>query len=489
MGFEGNDGFYKLMRVSYCLNLGLFLFNLSTLCRKSVSIEFILYNIEINYIYRSASFNSQKDSIMKKLLLVSSSLLSTAVMAAMPVNQPIGSSFTLSSSPNQRALATALGNPAAPFLMVNEQDDDNFRFGILGPLSIGIEMGDVSDLGDRVEEIEDILDASYSTPAAAQTGVDKANEILNGIGNTAYVKTSVALQVPLMPVIYKTDNNGAFMLDASISSVAKANVITDEISNTGATIDDNDTSFQARTAVDLAIGLGYSQAMWENSHGMLVGGVKATMHNISMGHALVALDDDSDDADDAISNAVDDDAIETSNVGIDLGAIWMSNNYQLGVTLANINEPEFDGVALDTSCTSRSCTAASNLIANGKVTSGQKYIMEMQTTIDAAVSTSGKQVTLGMSYDTNAVKDAVGDEYQWAAASISYYGDSHFLPGLRVGYRQNMAGTELSYGSFGLTILKRLNLDIAVALDTVEDEDGDEMPRSVYFALGYDTAF
>jgi hypothetical protein len=52
-----------------------------------------------------------------------------------------------------------------------------------------------------------------------------------------------------------------------------------------------------------------------------------------------------------------------------------------------------------------------------------------------------------------------------------------------------MAGTELSYATAGLTILKRLNLDVAVGLDTVEDEDGDEMPRSVYFSLGYDTAF
>ncbi|MDP5055848.1 MAG: conjugal transfer protein TraF, partial [Marinomonas hwangdonensis] len=85
---------------------------------------------------------------MKKLAIFSTSLLSSAVMAAMPVNQPVGSSFTLSSAPNIRALSTVHGNPAAPFLMVNQDDNDSFRFGILGPLSIGVEMGDVSDLGD-----------------------------------------------------------------------------------------------------------------------------------------------------------------------------------------------------------------------------------------------------------------------------------------------------------------------------------------------------
>ncbi|WP_421849292.1 hypothetical protein [Marinomonas sp.] len=73
--------------------------------------------------------------------------------------------------------------------------------------------------------------------------------------------------------------------------------------------------------------------------------------------------------------------------------------------------------------------------------------------------------------------------------ALPLYPDSHWLPGLRAGVPQNMAGTELSYATFGLTIVKRLNIDVAVALDTVKDEDGDELPRSAYFSIGYDTAF
>jgi len=415
---------------------------------------------------------------MKKLLLVSTSLISTAVMAAMPVNQPIGSSFTLSSAPNQRALATVFSNPAAPFLMVNQEDEDNFRFGIVGPLSVGIEMGDVSDLGDQVEEIEDLIDNANALNAVSNK--NRANEILDEIGDTAYAKTSLGMQVPFMPVIYKTDNNAAFILDASISAVAKGSLLADkvnvDIANEKLT---TDTSFYAQTATDFQIGLGYSQAMWQNSHGMLVGGAKANLHNLSMGRALVRLDDEDVDAGDAISDAISDDAVTSTGVGIDLGAVWVSNYYQIGVTLANINEPEFDGAPITTNDASDTYN----------VSATDKYVMEMQSTVDLAVSTSGKQVTLGMSYDTNAVKDAVGDEYQWAVASLSYYGDSHFFPGIRAGYRQNMAGSELSYATFGLTVLKRLNIDLAVALETVEDEDGDETPRSAYFSIGYDTAF
>ncbi|WP_409419120.1 conjugal transfer protein TraF [Marinomonas sp. RS-M-Aa-14] len=426
---------------------------------------------------------------MKKMAIVSMSLLSTAVMSAMPVNHPVGSSFTLSSAPNIRALSTALGNPAAPFLMVNQDDNDSFRFGILGPLSIGVEMGDVSDLDDRAEELEDLIDATYANATEANNALNKANGILNEIGDTAYIKVSASMQVPFMPLIYKTKNNGAFMLDASLSGVARANVITDDITVNGSDELVTDTSFQAKTATDLQIGLGYSQSMWQNDHGMLIGGAKASLHDISMGRALVSLSDESDNADDAISDAISDDAVSSTGVSLDLGAVWVSNYYQVGVTVANINEPEFDGAPINQSCATESCAAAGRLINKGKLTASEDYVMEMQTTIDAAVSTKGKQVTLGVSYDTNEVKDAVGDEYQWAAASLSYYGDSHFLPGIRVGYRQNMVGTELSYASLGLTFLKRLNIDLAVALDTVKDEDGDDLPRGGYFSIGYDTAF
>ncbi|MFT2112704.1 hypothetical protein [Marinomonas sp. 2405UD68-3] len=151
--------------------------------------------------------------------------------------------------------------------------------------------------------------------------------------------------------------------------------------------------------------------------------------------------------------------------------------------MANINEPEFDGAAFNASCVSESCAVAGRLIAAGKLEESNKHTMEMQTTADFSVSAEGKKVTLSMAYDVNEVKDAVGDEYQWAAMSVSYFGDSHIMPGIRAGYRQNMAGTELDYASFGVTLFKRFNVDLSVALDKVEDESGDEVPRGGFFIV------
>jgi len=90
------------------------------------------------------------------------------------------------------------------------------------------------------------------------------------------------------------------MLDASISAVVKGRLLAGQITRSGTELVAS-TSFYAQTATDLNVGLGYSQSMWENSHGMLVGGAKANIHQISMGRALVRLDDKNNDAGDAIS--------------------------------------------------------------------------------------------------------------------------------------------------------------------------------------------
>lgn len=95
---------------------------------------------------------------------------------------------------------------------------------------------------------------------------------------------------------------------------------------------------------------------------------------------------------------------------------------------------------------------------------------------------------LAASYELNEVADLVGDEYQWATVSTSYYSNSSFIPAVRLGYKKNMAGSELSYAMLGATLFKRLNLDLAYGLDTVEI-DGDKQPRSLYFSAGIESAF
>ena len=90
--------------------------------------------------------------------------------------------------------------------------------------------------------------------------------------------------------------------------------------------------------------------------------------------------------------------------------------------------------------------------------------------------------------DANAVPDPMGDDYQWFTLSAGYATESWWLPGIRAGYRKNLAGTELGYASFGLTAFKIVNFDIASTLDTTRIS-GTKLPRGLMASIGFQIAF
>jgi hypothetical protein len=90
--------------------------------------------------------------------------------------------------------------------------------------------------------------------------------------------------------------------------------------------------------------------------------------------------------------------------------------------------------------------------------------------------------------DTNAVSDPTGDDFQWLKISAGYATDSWWLPGARIGLRRNLAGTELTYLSVGITTLKILNIDIASTLDTVSIS-GTTLPQGIMLSIGFEFSF
>lgn len=425
-----------------------------------------------------------------------SCLISSQLMAAMPVYQPVGASYTLGTMANKRSLSTSLANPAAPYLMTTLQ---SFRHGYLGPIGFGYEVGDVSNLEDQVDELEGIVSStSYTSVAAADAAIARANGIIGDIADTAYIKFSGSLQVPFMPLIYKSQNRGAFMLDSSLSFVGKGSLLSDDISYSlsGSSYSLNtDTSMYIQSATDFRVGLGYSQVFGRFVSGALVLGGKVNVHEISLGRDLSVLVDDSSDSGSAFGDGLFDNQKSTTGIGLDLGALWVSDYYQLGATLANINEPDFDYESLG-ECSGlsgsklTSCNAANTFASAGKLALQSRYTMERQLTLEGALTSKNRQLSLAASYDVNAVKDPVGDDYQWQVVSLSYFSDNLIVPGARLGYRKNAAGEKLSYLTAGATLFQRLNLDLAYGLESTGSEGGSSsIPRSFFLSLGYDTAF
>lgn len=461
-------------------------------------------------------------------LMLGLGVSSSVAMASMYVYQPIGSSTVLGSYGNRHALSTAAGNPAASYLMANLQ---GFRVGFLGPIGIGIEGGGVDDINDRVDELEAIFDEDFTSSididaikteaqsapdpdafvvakidevlADINDSLDSADVVISDISRTTYAKFSTTVQGPFLPIIYKTRRRGVFTLDASASLVGRADVLADNLTLTGVdeleavtsasdldtvNVDDadveSDTSVYMKRASDLRFSLGYSEMVSRSETSALIVGGRLNFHRLALDQKLTVLSEDDDSSVSYSDFFLSRDSV-SSGISLDLGLILTGRNFQLGASIANVNEPEFDYKGLVSNCSGltgadkTSCETALRFAGKGVFSLNETYKMEAQMTVDAAVKSKDQHFSLAGSYDVNAIADPLGDEYQWATVSLSYYTDSWVLPGMRIGYRKNLVGSELNYYTAGLTFYRRLDVDVAYA---PENDNGNS---GAYVSVGY----
>jgi hypothetical protein len=105
--------------------------------------------------------------------------------------------------------------------------------------------------------------------------------------------------------------------------------------------------------------------------------------------------------------------------------------------------------------------------------------------LEASLFTPGRSWSAHLGYDADPATDPMGDRFQWLTVSAGFATDSWWIPGGRIGYRQNLAGTELKYLSIGFTAFRIFNLDISSALDTVRI-DGDKLPQGLMVSIGFE---
>lgn len=428
-------------------------------------------------------------------------ILSSSAHAADSVSQPLGASTTLGSATNVWSLSSVNNNPAASFMMVGK--GDKTRFGILTSISAGYELGDVDEIQDKVEELDEKMDSIEDNLTEALTLQEDFNELLAELGENASLKLMGGVTVPFMPFIYKTDSMGAFTLSADVSTMGAGKVLSDDAH---LVLNPLTNEFQLNTAtsiyvknfLDVKFSLGYSNILYSSGAGTLLAGARANFHQITLGKSVLALSAlDGDEIDDALEGEVEDNQNTTSAASFDLGLIWTAQHYQFGVTVDSLNEPTFAYKSLGTSCNDASvgednevakinCFAAAHFSSKGLINKDEIHTMSQQTSVEASVFSENKSWNLSVSYDVNSVNDAVGDLYQWANVSAQVHPNWWLISGLRGGYRQNMVGSELSYASVGATFIKGINFDVSYGLDSVGDTD---TPRSVYLSLGIETSF
>jgi len=226
----------------------------------------------------------------------------------------------------------------------------------------------------------------------------------------------------------------------------------------------------------------------------LYAGVQTNIYAASLNKQVLALENiDDDDASDAISDEIEENTVDTTGVGIDIGLLWAFPNAQFGLTFANINEPEFDYGDIGTNCSSivdpvRQSNCIVALSFANEITLSETAVMNAQTTIDAAVFSEGKHILLSGSADLNSSYDIVGREAQYLNASTSYFPDSYLIPSVRLGISKNLVGSKLTSLGFGFTLFGVVNFDVSGSLDKIE-VDGTEIPRQLGFNIGIEEKF
>jgi len=473
---------------------------------------------------------------MKRLLSASIVAAFCSHAAATPVYHPPGPNLTYGAVSNGQTLMSDINNPAAGAL-APLKEGDKIRFGVLSSIGTGVEYGAIDNLFDDLDAIAADFDFSnafssidnINTAAAVtevNTRINDINDLLTNIENNGYGKVFVSGHIPLMPMIIASDTlGGSLTFDLNFSGVARVGAVADTVGfdlaaaqtfinnnlaspvpvtsnlvdpTNNAGIGDvvitagnnnvtysltNDSVVRLKAAGVFEAGFGYSRNVYSTNSGNLLAGIRGKYYQVTLYQDVEKVEDETD-----TENLFEDfdykDGETSSNFGVDLGLLWAGDHYRVGATFANVNEPEFDYNAID--------PAKLAVINDPRISAllGEKlvYTMESQLTIEGALHTSNQKWVFGAAYDVNEVKGPTGDEYQWATASAAYITKSWIIPGIRLGYRVNQAGSELSYLTGGITLFKYLNLDGAYGLEEVVI-DGSTLPRSFMVNLGLELSF
>lgn len=444
---------------------------------------------------------------------------------ATPIYHPAGPNLTYGAVSNNQSIISNVTNPAAG-AAVFTKEDSQYRFGILSSIGAGYEFGQVDNLYTEIDASQTTLESAQSVnftavcPGPLTTTAQRAacadaiattlnttafapvNSVLNTFQSDGYVSGFVSGHIPLMPfVISHKGLGGSFVLDANFSALGNMTFISDPVAlqgddvlaaveeyiannNTSApfsiTLSDSssDSTLLVKAAAIAELGLGYSRPLLRADSGELMAGFRAKYYKVGLARAAQRLL-----AADGAENTFDasKDYVYSSGFGIDLGALWISNHYRVGAWIDNINKPSFKFNDVDT-------TGYTDPAVIAKLSESATYEMDAQLHLEGALYTESQNWVINAGMDVDAIKDPVGSEYQWATLSAGYATDSWWIPGFRVGYRANMAGTELSYMTGGLTLFKSVTLDVAYGLDSVEVE-GQKGPRSAMLNLGVELSF
>lgn len=433
-----------------------------------------------------------------KCSVIGFSMLASTCLLAAPSGYLPGSTLTTGAISNKYSLNSLAFNPASAQLMLRQ--DEKVRFGYLTTIGFGTELGDVANFEDEINRLSDDLDRDDLSLSEAEDIVDRFNAILPSLGRDGYIKINAGAAFPLMPSVFTHDSvAGNFFIDAGTEvliggSFIDSPVTVEIVGSTGGV--STQSSLYLKSGTDIRLGFGYAQPVWAGGDGwksgeLIVGG-KLDYHRLSLSKQVILIDD-VDDLGDTISDDYDVNELSSNGVSLSVGALWRAEQYQLGLTLHNLNEPDFDYGVVGSNCASltgtsqNNCFQAQAFAADGRIDASETHTMHAYMTAEASFWAT-PNLMLGTSLDIGEHEDFVGADYQWFTVSALYQSSHWGIPGVRAGFRQNQVGSELSSLNLGVTLFRNANLDLEYGLESTE-VDGSSAPRNFAINFGFEEHF
>ena len=423
--------------------------------------------------------------------------VATSSMASYQAHAP-GPLLTYGKTTQHSTILSLSGNPANGNMLLSE--GENHRMGYFSSLGVDVEIG---EFVDEVDELVDLLDEDNININRANAMKAKFEALLPQMGETARFTLGLGLNAPFMPFAVKSDflGGGVLSLDVKAQGLFDARFLDAPITVQtvgGNTTLETDSAVYVKGGSILTGSLGYSREVWKPTFvegSTLYAGVTANVYKVSLNKQVLALTNmDDDGLSDSVRDEFDENTVDTTQVGLDLGLLWTMTSGQVGITFANINEPEFEYGDVGKGCGSitdsvrqANCFVAQNVFS-GEINLSETAIMNAQTTVEGALFTDNKQWVLSGAVDMNSVYDLVGRETQYISASANYFPDSYIIPSVRFGVHKNLAGSKLTSVGFGTTLFGIMNIDLMASLDTVE-YDGTKAPRYFGFNIGFEEKF
>lgn len=457
---------------------------------------------------------------MKQTRLSLAILMSTCSLSALaaPSFFPMGPNMGYGEASNLNTMFSTTANPAN--LSANLINENSYGFGF--STSFMLEQNNANEIRDQVNGvITPLVDSVSNNNLTLGEKINKGIELNDQLNNLAvytsqnfYLTGLVGINAPITIAVneigglnFELSGFGQFRASILMNSdtpiaLDTAKILQTTDSNEMVSAMNIDTAIYLKTAIYTEAAMTYANSFYENESGNLNIGIKGKIMQANMAKSINGLDGylkATGNLSDTLQNDLDAHTNfdkPQSQLGVDLGVMWINENWSAGVNFININTPTFKYNELGQVVDPTNTNAWTELYYSNLVNMAEEVKFMPQARVMGLVHTANKQLSLGGSFDANESVDFMNQPVQWATVGLGFATSASdawwyaLLPDIRIGYRKNMVGTKRQFITPGFS-WGPLNLDFGFERfsDITNAVSGSKIPEAVMFNGGLEIFF